>query len=87
MRVLDGRALFGSTSIRRAASRKTSGAGLPRATSSLETQVSEVLREPAASITTSITSRFEDEASPSGQRAASRSTASTAPGSSGNRSR
>ena len=39
--------------------------------------------KPPASITTSITSRFDDDASPSGQRAASRSTASTAPGSSG----
>ena len=77
--------VVGSTPIRRAASRKTSGAGLPAPTSSEETQVLKSFAKPPASITTSITSRFDDDACPSGQRAASRSTASTAPGSSGNR--
>ena len=38
---------------------------------------------PASSSTASITSRFDDEARPSGHLAASRSTASTAPGTSG----
>jgi hypothetical protein len=37
----------------------------------------------AASSTASITSRFDDDATPSGQRAARRSTASTAPSMSG----
>ena len=77
----------GSAPMRRAASRKTSGAGLPPATSSDDTHVLKYGAKPPLSITTSITSRLEDDASPSGHRAASRSTASRAPGSSGSRSR
>ena len=76
----------GSTPIRRAASRKTSGAGLPRSTSSDDTQARNTSPQPDVAITVSITSRFDDEASASGQRAAIRSTAASAPGSSGSRS-
>ena len=42
---------------------------------------------PERASTVSMSGRFDDDASPSGQRAANRSTASTAPGSSGSRSR
>ncbi len=76
----------GSTPSLRAASRKTSGAGLPRPTSSDETQVRKASPQPEASITRSMTCLFEDDASASGQRAAIRATASSAPGSSGSRS-
>ena len=74
--VLDARRRrAGSTPSRRAASRNTSGAGLPRATSSDETQVRKTSPQPDVAITRSMTSLLEDEASASGQRAAIRATA------------
>ena len=76
-----------ATPRRRAASRYTSGDGFPRATSSEETVTRTKRPRSASSSTASISGRFDDEASPSGQRPASRRTASDAPGSSGNRSR
>jgi TrmH family RNA methyltransferase len=76
-----------STPSRRAASRYTSGDGFPRATSSEETVTRKKRPRAASSSTASIRGRFDDEARPSGQRAARRSTASTAPGTSGKRSR
>src|SRR3954464_1816189 len=71
----------GSTPSRRAASRKTSGAGLPRATSSLDTHARMTPSRPDSSSTSAITGAFEDDARPSGQRSPSARTASTAPGS------
>jgi hypothetical protein len=76
-------AAAGSTPSRRVASRYTSGDGLPRATSSELTVAVKRPRTPRASSTTSTTSRFDDVASPSGQRAPRRSTAWRAPASAG----
>src|SRR4051794_24298463 len=73
----------GATASRRAASRYTSGAGFPRATSSDETVARNSSPIPPASSTASISSRLDDDASPSGNCAATRSTASSAPGSHG----
>ena len=72
---------------RRAASRYTSGDGFPRETSSEETVTRKKRSRSASSSTVSIRGRFDEDASPSGQRSAMRSTASTAPGKSGSRSR
>src|SRR5437763_185593 len=60
-----------------------SGAGFPRATSSPETVAPKIPSSPLARSTASITSRLADDASPTGQRPATRLTASTAPGSIG----
>src|SRR5215470_1646369 len=67
----------GSTPSRRVAVRYTSGAGLPAATSSPETVIAKQSAIRARSSTASITGRFADDASPSGQRSASRLTAMT----------
>jgi hypothetical protein len=56
---------------------------LPRATSSDETVTAKYARSPLASRKCSMIGRFDDDASPSGQCAASLVTASRAPGSSG----
>ena len=77
----------GATPSRRAVSMYTSGAGFPRATSSEETVARKNDAIPASSSTVSISGRFDDDASPSGNRSASRCTASTAPGTSGRCSR
>src|SRR3954469_649047 len=75
----------GPISSRRAASRYTSGAGLPRGTSSEETTAAN--GHPVSSRTASMTSRLADDANPSGQREPSERTASPAPGSNGSSSR
>src|SRR3954451_22224848 len=77
--------LAGSTPSSRAAARYTSGAGLPRSTSSEETVTRKASAKPASSSTRSITSRFDDDASPSGQRGGGARTGVDAPGSSGPR--
>ena len=63
-----------------AAARYTSGAGLPRATSSDDTVTANEERRPLASRNSSMIVRFDDDASPSGHADASRSTAPRAPG-------
>jgi hypothetical protein len=68
---------------RRAASRYTSGAGLPRGTSCDDTATGKSSRNPAACSTTSINSGFDDDAIASGQCAAAIRTAATAPSISG----
>ena len=73
----------GGTSSRRAASRNTSGAGLPRGTSSEETVTSKRSARPPASSTPSISSRFDDDARARRKDARSRLTASAAPSISG----
>src|SRR5262249_38940170 len=77
----------GSTPSRRGRVRYTPGAGSPGAPSSPETVIAKQSVIPARSSTASITGRFDDDASPSGQRSASRLTAATAPGNSGRRRR
>jgi hypothetical protein len=62
-----------------------SGAGLPRATCSVDSVTANDARRPAASSTVAISDGGEELASPSGQRPASSRTAATAPGSSGSR--
>jgi hypothetical protein len=64
-----------------------SGAGLPRGTCSVDIVTAKQSRMSAASMTTSISDRGDELARPSGQWAAIRRTASTAPGSSGRWSR
>jgi len=73
----------GSTPSNRATVRYTSGAGLPRASSSVDRTAANAGRSPDASSTTAISDRGEELASPSVNREPSRRTASTAPGSSG----
>jgi hypothetical protein len=69
----------GSAPSRRAASRKTSGSGLPWATSSDDTTARNTSVSPVAASAASITRRCDDEARAVGQRPAIRRTASTAP--------
>jgi hypothetical protein len=73
----------GSTPSDRATDRYTSGAGLPRASSSVDRTAANDDRSPDASSTTAISDRGAELASPSVNRAPRRRTASTAPGSSG----
>src|SRR5689334_7359263 len=68
-----------ATPSRRAASRYTSGAGFPRGTSSDDTVTRKSEASPDSDSAASISDRFEDDASASGQRAASRRTAASAP--------
>ena len=81
--VLDRGGCAGRTPSRPATVRYTSGAGLPCATSSVDTVASNSGAIPAAVSTVSIRAGGEELASPSGQRSAIRRTASTAPGISG----
>ena len=76
-------ALQASTPSLLAAARYTSGAGLPRLTSSPETVAAKLSARPVVSSAASITGRLADEASPSRHLEASRLTVCTAPGSTG----
>ncbi len=63
----------------RAASRYTSGEGLPRGTSSEDTVAAKQSATPRSSIARSISGRFDDDATARRKSAASRRTASLAP--------
>ena len=73
----------GSAAISVSARRYTSGAGLPRATSSAETTALKYLLHPVLASAASATGREAAVASPSGNAEANRASASSAPGNAG----